>query len=55
MAHLQDSKWTMEQTDHLMDLARQFDARFVLMQDRWDVSLFPPRPSIEDMKARYYA
>ncbi|KAL7056286.1 hypothetical protein AAHC03_020602 [Spirometra sp. Aus1] len=55
VAHLQDSKWTMEQTDHLMDLARQFDARFVLMQDRWDVSLFPPRPSIEDMKARYYA
>uniref|UniRef100_A0A0X3NJH7 DNA methyltransferase 1-associated protein 1 n=2 Tax=Schistocephalus solidus TaxID=70667 RepID=A0A0X3NJH7_SCHSO len=55
LAHLQDSKWTMEQTDHLMDLARRFDARFVLMQDRWDVSLFPPRPSIEDMKARYYA
>ena len=53
-AYLQDSKWTLELTNHLMDLARQFDVRFIHMHDRWDVDRFPPRPSIEEMKARYY-
>lgn len=37
-----------------MDLARQFDVRFIHMHDRWDTEKFPPRPAIEEMKARYY-
>lgn len=37
-----------------MDLARQFDVRFIHMHDRWDTEKFPPRPPIEEMKARYY-
>ncbi|VDD76850.1 unnamed protein product [Mesocestoides corti] len=54
LAYLKDSKWTLEQTNHLMDLARQFDVRFIHMHDRWDAERFPPRPSVEELKARYY-
>ncbi len=53
-AYLMDSAWTRDQTAHLMELARQFDVRFIHMQDRWDVEKFSPRPSIEELKARYY-
>ncbi|TPP67102.1 DNA methyltransferase 1-associated protein 1 [Fasciola gigantica] len=51
---LQDPKWTEAKTAHLMDLARRFDLRFVHMRDRWDSERFPGRPSIEDLKERYY-
>uniref|UniRef100_A0A158QEE4 DNA methyltransferase 1-associated protein 1 n=1 Tax=Hymenolepis diminuta TaxID=6216 RepID=A0A158QEE4_HYMDI len=53
-AYLQDNKWNQTRTAHLMDLARQFDVRFIHMHDRWDTEKFPPRPAIEEMKARYY-
>ncbi len=53
-AYLMDSAWTRDQTAHLMELARQFDVRFIHMQDRWDVEKFSPRPSVEELKARYY-
>lgn len=53
-AYLKDSKWTLERTNHLMELARQFDVRFIHMHDRWDAEKFPPRPSLEELKARYY-
>ncbi|VDM32631.1 unnamed protein product [Hydatigera taeniaeformis] len=53
-AYLQDSKWTLERTNHLMELARQFDVRFIHMHDRWDAEKFSPRPSLEELKARYY-
>ncbi|VDO08621.1 unnamed protein product [Rodentolepis nana] len=53
-SYLHDNKWTQTRTSHLMDLARQFDVRFIHMHDRWDTEKFPPRPAIEEMKARYY-
>ncbi|KAA3677645.1 DNA methyltransferase 1-associated protein 1, partial [Paragonimus westermani] len=54
-AMLQDPKWSKEKTAHLMELARRFDLRFIHMRDRWDSEQFPERPSIEDLKERYYA
>ena len=51
--HLHDDNWTKQETDHLFDLCRQFDLRFVVIQDRWDKEKFSPR-SVEDLKERYY-
>ncbi|CAH8863485.1 unnamed protein product [Trichobilharzia szidati] len=51
---LKDSKWSEERTAHLMELAKRFDLRFIHMRDRWDCEQFPGRPSIEDLKERYY-
>lgn len=36
-----------------MDLAKRFDLRFVVMNDRWNRDKFSNR-SIEDLKERYY-
>ncbi|XP_064626740.1 DNA methyltransferase 1-associated protein 1-like isoform X2 [Lineus longissimus] len=52
--HLHDESWTRLETDHLFDLAKRFDLRFVVMHDRWDRDRYPNR-SIEDLKERYYA
>ncbi|TGZ71781.1 hypothetical protein CRM22_002479 [Opisthorchis felineus] len=51
---LQYPKWNEEKTAHLMELARRFDLRFIHMRDRWDSERFPGRPSVEDLKERYY-
>jgi len=51
---LQQSGWTRADTDHLMILAKQFDLRFIIMQDRWDKNKHGVR-SVEDMKERYYS
>ena len=51
--HLHDDNWTKQETDHLFDLCRQFDLRFVVIQDHWDKEKFSPR-SVEDLKERYY-
>ncbi|XP_018328681.1 DNA methyltransferase 1-associated protein 1 isoform X2 [Agrilus planipennis] len=51
--HLQTEGWTKEETDHLMDLARRFDLRFIVMVDRYDTEKFPKR-TVEDLKERYY-
>ena len=51
--HLKAEGWSREETDHLMDLARRFDLRFIIMADRYDVQKFPKR-SVEDIKDRYY-
>lgn len=47
------AKWTKAQTDHLFDLARRFDMRFVVMADRWDRANFGTK-TVEDLKERYY-
>lgn len=47
------SKWSKQQTDHLFDLARRFDLRFVVMADRWDKSTYTNK-TVEDLKERYY-
>lgn len=46
-------KWSKTQTDHLFDLAKRFDLRFVTMADRWDIPNFGSR-TVEDLKERYY-
>ncbi|CAH8622647.1 unnamed protein product [Schistosoma rodhaini] len=51
---LKDPKWSEERTAHLMELAKRFDLRFIHMRDRWDCEKFPGRPSVEDLKERYY-
>jgi DNA methyltransferase 1-associated protein 1 len=45
--------WTREETDHLFELARTYDLRFIVMADRWLDSSFSER-TIEDLKERYY-
>lgn len=47
------SKWSKAQTDHLFDLARRFDLRFVVMADRWDKVTYTEK-TVEDLKERYY-
>ncbi|XP_067934765.1 DNA methyltransferase 1-associated protein 1-like [Watersipora subatra] len=45
--------WSRAETDHLMELAKRFDLRYIVMHDRWNTDLFPKR-SVEDIKERYY-
>ncbi|KAJ1530661.1 hypothetical protein ONE63_005532 [Megalurothrips usitatus] len=52
--HLQAQGWTREETNHLIDLAKRFDLRFLVMRDRWDKEKFSER-SVEDLKERYYS
>lgn len=46
------AKWNKQQTDHLFDLAKRFDVRFVIMADRWDKE--HGTKTVEDLKERYY-
>ena len=66
--HLRSDEWTREETDYLMDLAEEYDLRWVVIADRYDyqpqssdtemdgASLVPAkqRRTMEHMKARYY-
>lgn len=49
--HLVTNGWTRAETDHLFDLCRRFDLRFIIIKDRWDCTKFPAR-SVEDLKER---
>nr|XP_022911807.1 DNA methyltransferase 1-associated protein 1 [Onthophagus taurus] len=51
--YLKSECWSREETDHLMDLAKRFDVRFLIMADRYDSEKYSKR-SIEDIKDRYY-
>nr|CAD7576447.1 unnamed protein product [Timema californicum] len=51
--HLQTEMWSKPETDHLFELCRRFDLRFIVIKDRWDRARFPDR-SVEDLKERYY-
>ncbi|KAI4208531.1 MAG: hypothetical protein LQ346_000041 [Caloplaca aetnensis] len=67
-AKLRSEDWTKEETDYLMDLAYEFDLRWIVIADRYDYKpLEPVRNSdaivkaaptkhrtMEDLKARYY-
>lgn len=46
--------WTRSQTDHLIDLCQRFNLRFVVIQDRWDKTVYGQK-SVEDIKERYYS
>ncbi|KAL8578182.1 hypothetical protein ACOMHN_051737 [Nucella lapillus] len=52
--HLHDEGWTRQETDHLFDLSKRFDVRFIVIHDRWDKQRFRQR-SVEDLKERYYS
>lgn len=48
--YLHDDAWTKAETDHLFDLSRRFDLRFVVIHDRYDHQQFkvcaqPPGPA----------
>lgn len=45
-------QWSREETSYLLDLAEQFDLKFVVMADRYDFQ-GQSRP-LEEIKARYY-
>lgn len=51
--HLHDDSWSRAETDHLLELAKRFDLRFIVMHDRWDDKQFSKR-SVVDLKERYY-
>uniref|UniRef100_A0AAY4BD75 DNA methyltransferase 1-associated protein 1 n=1 Tax=Denticeps clupeoides TaxID=299321 RepID=A0AAY4BD75_9TELE len=51
--HLHDDGWTKAETDHLFDLCKRFDLRFVVIHDRYDHQQYRKR-SVEDLKERYY-
>lgn len=53
--YLQVENWTRAETDHLIDLCKRFDLRFVIIQDRWDREMFTVSRSVEDLKERYYS
>ena len=69
-AHLKSDDWSMDETNYLVDLAIDFDLRWIVISDRYDYH--PPETlkenedsmtttpqakprTQEDMKARYYA
>ncbi|XP_041357054.1 DNA methyltransferase 1-associated protein 1-like [Gigantopelta aegis] len=51
--HLHDDNWPRQETDHLFDLCKRFDLRFIIIHDRWNKEKYRDR-SIEDLKERYY-
>lgn len=51
--HLVIEGWTRAETDHLFDLCKKYDLRFIVMQDKWDQDQFGNR-TVEDLKERYY-
>lgn len=50
--HLVTSGWTKAETDHLFDLCRRFDLRFIVVHDRWDHKKYSAR-TVEDLKNRF--
>eukprot|EP00029_Vermamoeba_vermiformis_P010024 TRINITY_DN5189_c0_g1_i2.p1 TRINITY_DN5189_c0_g1~~TRINITY_DN5189_c0_g1_i2.p1 ORF type:complete len:380 (-),score=131.74 TRINITY_DN5189_c0_g1_i2:11-1150(-) len=48
--HFQDADWSKDETDYLLAMCRQYDMRFVIVQDRWQRT---PR-TVEDLKERFY-
>ncbi|KAH8396768.1 hypothetical protein KR215_003931 [Drosophila sulfurigaster] len=54
-AHLRNNiqHWSKVQTDHLFDLARRFDLRFIVMADRWNRQQHGNK-TVEELKERYY-
>uniref|UniRef100_A0A671R0H6 DNA methyltransferase 1-associated protein 1 n=1 Tax=Sinocyclocheilus anshuiensis TaxID=1608454 RepID=A0A671R0H6_9TELE len=51
--YLHDDGWTKAETDHLFDLCKRFDLRFIVIHDRYDHQQYRKR-SVEDLKERYY-
>lgn len=69
-AHLKSEDWDKSETDYLMDIAIEYDLRWVVIADRYDYTPSEQNPAgessmavtmpaksrtMEDMKARYYS
>uniref|UniRef100_A0A0N4ZMV6 DNA methyltransferase 1-associated protein 1 n=1 Tax=Parastrongyloides trichosuri TaxID=131310 RepID=A0A0N4ZMV6_PARTI len=56
--HLQEPKWSEQETNHLFDLCRRFDLKWYVIHDRWEIYKAgePDKKSksLVDLKARYY-
>lgn len=67
--HLKSNDWTRVETDYLVDLAYEFDLRWIVIADRYEykpveqptengdsmvIDIKPKTRTQEDMKARYY-
>ena len=50
---LQSDTWTREETDYLMRMCKNYDLRFIVIEDKWDRSIYRDR-TVEDLKDRYY-
>jgi len=50
---LHDEAWTRAETDYLFQMCNEYDLRFIVIHDRWDLDKYAHR-SVEDMKERYY-
>ncbi|KAJ6598891.1 hypothetical protein DFH09DRAFT_17877 [Mycena vulgaris] len=50
--YLNDEEWTKEETDYLMNVVREYDTRWYVIQDRYEYPEGPER-SMEDLKDRY--
>ncbi|KAJ6515710.1 hypothetical protein C8R45DRAFT_888749 [Mycena sanguinolenta] len=50
--HLEDSEWTKEETDYLMNIVTEYDTRWYVIYDRYEFSGGAAR-SMEDLKDRY--
>lgn len=48
-----ESNWSKEETLYLWDMCKLYDLRFVIIQDRYDITRFEER-TVEDLKERYY-
>ena len=69
-SHLKSEDWSKEETDYLVNLAQEYDLRWIVISDRYEYQPSdPPKEnadsmaltvpskerSMEDMKARYYS
>jgi DNA methyltransferase 1-associated protein 1 len=48
----QDASWSYEETLQLWELCKEFDLRFIIIQDRYSPQW--PERTVEDLKERYY-
>ncbi|KAK9483054.1 hypothetical protein V1527DRAFT_474338 [Lipomyces starkeyi] len=55
---LADTAWTPRETEYLFDLCREYDLRWLVVQDRYDYEPEENEPpsirTLEDLKERYY-
>jgi DNA methyltransferase 1-associated protein 1 len=49
-----DPSWTWEETDYLWELCRNYDLRFIVIQDKYNFEGKQDR-SVEELKERYYS
>ncbi|PAV72831.1 hypothetical protein WR25_19002 [Diploscapter pachys] len=53
--HLKSAKWSLNETRYLFEVCRQFDIRWPIVHDRYDMKKFGVMRSMEDMKERFYS